>query len=66
MSPAINIKRAHILSGVETDGKTTEVNSITTFSVRIPLTAHAKRKLGIPPEHKAVVMLLVSKEVSKG
>jgi len=61
----INIKRAHIISGVGVYGRSAERNSLTTISVRVPLTVHAKRRLGIPAEHKAFVMLLIDKTVTK-
>lgn len=61
MRKPINIKRAHILSGAETYGRTAEHNGLTTISVRVQLTTHAKKRLGIPADHKAVVMLLVEK-----
>lgn len=58
------VTSAHIYSGVDTYGKgygaTAETSSATSVRIRVPLTPHAKKRLGIPPDHKAFVMLTVA------
>ena len=65
MNKPINIKRAHIITHSADMRSTHEYDSLTTRSVRVALSVHAKRRLGIPAERKAYVMLLIDKTVTK-
>ena len=61
----VRIKRAHIIVPSERGRVAPEFENSTTRSVRLRLTPHAKKRLGIAEDVRAYVMLQIDKTVTK-